>query len=1159
MVIMSKRNKDKKTKDFGDQLDDFENLSEKDIDKRRKYMEEHPDEFRKGSNINKFSGIGITEQRCGACNNLHILLVGSDKTNQELCSNCFANLEGVQEASKHMSRMNEYQRELWETPLPDNFREIVKNRAIKKELQLTSDSLENSDGTLLIDHLIGKINEYFHDKFESFDQITTEEGDKVFEIINKEMIDYPELTPTVKNKMIDMVRRDIDGTIEKHNNLIQNETTHTDRLLDVVKSQVKPQYFEKIKKIIELWIQDNEKPANEITDAEVMSATDGAIHNVEKHKESPNGYCKECDEYYNSGEIKTKLSDALEILTESVNNFSTTASKKHQDLAEERGEIPNNEQLTAEIQTYKIKLDKRFLNTPQKEVDDFLESVKTENQKISEERKRVRELKKQQFKMKDWAEARSLVRKKNLYTHTDYENWTKTDDFPEDMHERPDLFYKEWKDLQGRTEGEKWKIFLGSVGRLYNFRKDKKAHTHQNTKTILEEIQKRIDHYWLLDAGLLTNWFKLMGLFHHRDPGVRAFVKQFVESEKTPEGKKELQIALSKTIFNLQIGHFPKGVNSTPLAPTAKTYLDRSRAEKTNYAKTALLEKIPAISVRFIIENTREIVPMTKDTRWWNLHIEFVKAMIWKQLFDPTREREELEAITLEGKNGNAFHDEVLSRFWDEYNGVKGIKTWKDDYSFSIAGVQKQPMLNQLYTGYMMRKLNGFCNFGDPGIGKTNAAFIATRLPKVKFILIIAPFNITKQWVAGLHNIYPHSFISEGKEVFKDWAKGSYDKYYHVINYEKFARDQGELVNQLAQFEIGFVVIDESHHTKIRTPSTISNTRHNIEKLLDKLRVQNRKLKCLMLSATPVINNISEGKSLLEMVTGTKYPDLKTTNNLGNATELHAEFVPFSVRYIKNYANIKQEHKDPVFVDADVPTFLSKDQVRKLSWLDYEHIATKARIPEIVKKLKKKTIIYTDFVSGNPLLGKPILELLKDAVEKEGYSVGFFTGTEIKPGIGGKGGLEDWSNCKVVNGKKVPFNPFVNGNLDVLIASSSLSEGIDELQYVCSNMILNGLVWTYAEFKQLIGRLVREGQKDHTVTIHMILAKINGYDYDLKIKLNRMEIKKILGNCVTDGTLPNMDKFPNTKKELKNMIDHILKDQESTIKVPIKQKEKPHD
>ena len=1118
--------------------------------------------------IIRYNKTGVTKQHCQNCKNLFVILKESP-TNMQLCFNCYAVMEGSVEAAKQASEMSEYQTELWDKALPPDFEQLVKRRAIKKELLLTNQTREG-DGGLVIDLITEKLGRSISEELRTVDNMTDEKYQKHFDKAIKELDDYPELSDKIRTRMIAIIKENFDRGVKMHHTHAEIDKNQKEKLINIVKDKIKPEFYNKIEKILDLWIEDNEKELDEITESEILSAADGAVHNIEKHRESPNGYCKECDEYYNNGSIKTRLTEAVAIIDERIqlnskdrSDFYKAQSKDGKTTSGNITTTTNllddqiNQTYLKEIQKFEKKLRKRFNDTPQEKVDEFLNEIKGENEKIKEEAKRERELKKEQFKMKTFKEALSYIRKQNLFTQTDYENFSKSSDFPPDMHPTPTTFFKEWNGL-GPTEPERWKKFLGVEGRLYNFRKDPKAHKRQTVKQILQEIEARLDHYIILTPGLRTNWFKIMGLFHHRDPGIRAFVKQFIETENTPEGKKQLQEALSRTIFNLQLGHFPKGIDSTPLAPEEKTYLDRERSGKTNYAKSALLEKVTTESVRSIIENTREVVPMTRDTRWWNLHVEFVKNMIFKRLFDPKTELDEIQHIVNEKKNGNAFHDEVLSRFWDEYNGVKSIKYWKNDYSFSINGEIKLPFLNQLYTCYKMRKMNGFCNFGDPGIGKTNASAIATRIPGIKFVLIIAPFNIQKQWQKAINNIYPHSFVSVGKEPFKNWAKGDYDVYYHVVNYEKFSREEGgqKLVNELANYQIDFMIIDESHHTKIRTESSISNTRLNIESLLDKLRISNRKLKCLMLSATPVINNIQEGKSILEMVTGTKYPDLKTTNNLGNATELHSEFVPFSVRYVKNYDDIKQEGKeDPIFVDATIPEFLSPHEVRKLSWRDYEQICTKVRIPEIKARLKKKTIIYTDFVDGDPKLGLPILEQLKIAVESEGYSVGFFTGGEVKPGIGGKGGLEDWSNCKVVDGERVPFNPFVDGDLDVLIASSSLSEGIDQLQYVSNNLILNGLVWTFAEFKQLIGRLVRQGQKSDTVTISLILARINGYDYDLKIKLNRLESKKILGNCVVDGTLPDMSTLTNSKKELKNMIEHILKKQESGIKIPIKEKQ----
>lgn len=1107
--------------------------------------------------INNIRGskLDVNAQVCDNCRQKFLFLANSE-TNRDLCFNCFSNLESAFEATKRAANMGEYQTELWTNPLPDNYEDIVKKRAINRALIFTD--INKGDSRILIDHILDKIKEGIANKFQSTRNVTEKDYDDVYDKCLKIFDWYPDIPPGMKNKMMNVIKEEFSYYKDAHNKHLENEVNEKARLMKVLEDKIKPVFYKKIEKIMEMWIEDRQEPLREITDEEILSAADGAIHNVEKHKELPNGYCKICDEYYNNGSIKTKLSVALEIIDESINLYSRKRKQFYESQIKEG--IIDQKQFDDEYQKdtskYATSLRNNFQNTKQEKVDEFIHKLREENDRIKEDNRKERERKKQEITMKSWNEARSYIRKQNLFTQTDFENFSKSSDFPEDMHPTPHTFYKEWKQLKAKTISEQYKEFLGIEGRTYNFRKDPKAYKRQTTKQIFQELQERFDHYCSLTPGFLVTQFKNAGLFHHRDPGIRAFVRQFIETEKTPEGKKELYEALSRTIFNLQVGHFPKGtVDFTPIPETEKTYLDRKSSPVKKVAP--LLEKIQIHSVKNIIQNAREVIPITKDTRLWNLHVEIIKNMIFKQLFDPKRELEEIEHMIQEKKNGNPFHDEVMSRFWDEYNGLKSIKFWKPDYSFKVAGEIKMPTLNQLYTAFKMRKINGFCNFSDPGTGKTNAAYLATRNPEIRRVLIIAPFNITKQWVTALENIYPHSFISIGKEPFKNWAKGDYDKYYHVINYEKFARDRGRLVNELANFDIDFVIIDESHHTKVRNESSISHTRINIEKLLDKLRTQNRKLKCLMLSATPVINNVQEGKSLLEMVTGTKYPDLKTVNNLGNATELHSEFIPFSIRYEKTYDDIEQKGKDkPIRVSAIIPEFLKPEEKRRLTWMELEQICTKARLPEIIKNLKKKTIIYTDYVGGNPKLGHSILKQLKKAVEGEGYSVGFFTGEELEPGIGGKGGLEDWSNCKVVDGKKIPFNPFVNGNLDVLIASSSIAEGIDELQYVCDNIIFNGLVWTFADFKQIIGRLVRQGQKSDEVRISLILSSLNGYDYDEKIKLNRLELKKILGNCVLDGTLPDLAKLPNTKKEYSKMMKTILNENESIIKVPVKQKEK---
>ena len=68
--------------------------------------------------------------------------------------------------------------------------------------------------------------------------------------------------------------------------------------------------------------------------------------------------------------------------------------------------------------------------------------------------------------------------------------------------------------------------------------------------------------------------------------------------------------------------------------------------------------------------------------------------------------------------------------------------------------------------------------------------------------------------------------------------------------------------------------MDEIHFTKIRDEEEISKRRRNLDGLMTLLERRNPNVKVLGLSATPVVNNLREGKSLLELITGKIYDDV---------------------------------------------------------------------------------------------------------------------------------------------------------------------------------------------------------------------------------------------------------------------------------------------
>jgi len=252
---------------------------------------------------------------------------------------------------------------------------------------------------------------------------------------------------------------------------------------------------------------------------------------------------------------------------------------------------------------------------------------------------------------------------------------------------------------------------------------------------------------------------------------------------------------------------------------------------------------------------------------------------------------------------------------------------------------------------------------------------------------------------------------------------------------------------------------------------------------------KNPNLHVLGMSATPVINNLKEGKSLVELVTGIERPDLNEKATLNNCMRLHQAFVTLGIR-----SRVKPKIKiNRVRLPVDCTHLVDKIREEGSSILKMEQILTCARIPAILKELRPKTIVYTHYVEG-------IVDLLKEAIEAEGWTVGFHIG-----------------------GDKSGRNAFIDGSVDVLIASSAMATGVDGFQRVCDRLILNIPPWTSAELEQLEGRLNRQGQAHDTLTILMPvtygLDDEEHWSWD-EGRLARLQNKQTVADAAVDGVMP---------------------------------------
>ena len=478
----------------------------------------------------------------------------------------------------------------------------------------------------------------------------------------------------------------------------------------------------------------------------------------------------------------------------------------------------------------------------------------------------------------------------------------------------------------------------------------------------------------------------------------------------------------------------------------------------------------------------------------------------WKEAFEIGDVKPIADFIKKKGITNNRFTDSISKRFLDEYNGTMQIqKLIPSNYAFLDFKTKKitYPSLMQLYFTYQIQKNPYYCNLSGTGAGKTLSAVLASRILDCKVTLVVCPNDVVEQWGGNpekgkngdIKDIFPDSIVYTKKDVFT--AKlDSQKSQFIILNWEKFQIDS--IVNELRKLEktkIDLVVLDEIQFVKIRG-NVSGKRREHLEAFINGIKATNPQVKVVGLSATPVINELSEGRSLLNLITGWNHDQtLKITPTIGNAVALNEKFANISVRYKPDYGI----HEDRHFIDIDAEWPSGKESRQLIANpLEAEEILTQIRIPKILELIDGPTIIYTEYVgSSDDKRSRRIIDMLKDAVEGAGHSVAIYTG-------------EDHS------GKDL----FIKGMRDVLIASRPIAVGVNGLQWRTNRLIINTLPWTNANYQQLLGRLIRYGQKEEKVHVYIIRVSLDGWRYDEQFKWRRILVKKTIAECAVDGVIP---------------------------------------
>lgn len=432
----------------------------------------------------------------------------------------------------------------------------------------------------------------------------------------------------------------------------------------------------------------------------------------------------------------------------------------------------------------------------------------------------------------------------------------------------------------------------------------------------------------------------------------------------------------------------------------------------------------------------------------------------------------------------------VLDTFMMEYKSVQNEKVGPD-YKFEYP-----PSLMQKLMSYRIATNPYYGNWCGTGAGKTNAVVETIR----KSIL----------------RVYPESTIIIPKSL-DDIVSYDRSKYnYVILNYEKFCQSYSPaLVDKLVGLnQIDFLCFDEVHRAK--------NDMSSINQNLTNLRVlggeKNPGMRVLGMTATPLINNLSEVRNLLELITGTSFEDIMPTNlvTINNIHNAYKYLMLYGFRYVPDYKINCIEEK----VDIDGTKELAEKLVgfENSEVGDIEGHMIEVKYEGIRSHIKKyRTIIYTQFI-------KNILPRIKEELVKDGITFREYTGE-----------IDSVERDSIVS-------DFAQHKFDVILASSPITTGVDGLQKICDTIIILSLPWTNAEYVQLVGRINRQGSEFGSVKIVVPQVKIkmnNGKEWSWDDKRFRIiKTKRTLSDAVVDGRFASIFSL-NRSKLLRDAVESL--------------------
>jgi superfamily II DNA or RNA helicase len=468
----------------------------------------------------------------------------------------------------------------------------------------------------------------------------------------------------------------------------------------------------------------------------------------------------------------------------------------------------------------------------------------------------------------------------------------------------------------------------------------------------------------------------------------------------------------------------------------------------------------------------------------------------------------------------NAFAETIWERFSAEREAALELVT-PANWAFTpvLGGPVAMPNLMQRHVATMVRDRRRYGNWSGTGAGKTVSAVLGARLIEAGVTgisLVVCPNNTVDGWAAVVRNCFRDARVAT-KTLSPVFGAGDGHRWL-ILNYDMLPGNEGSLRKLIETYTIDMLTIDEVHFVKHRSKSEMSQRRQVLTGISSAAAALKPNLGVLGLSATPVVNDLHEARSLLEIIEGEALADVGVAPTINDAMSIHQRIVRAGTRWMPTYAatlDIIAPRIEIGHIAEDL-----RGLGRAATPLQVERLLVEAKMAAIVEEAVatrsrgKRTLIYTQFLDG-------IIQPLTDALNRADLRVGHFTGSN-KEGLAQVRGL-------TAAGESLS----AVDQVDVIIGSEAVGTGVDGLQHVCDTLIFATLPWTHAAYMQIVGRVHRQGQDADRVRVVIPATYIEVSDagdlttwsWDDKA-WGRIRNKQTLADCAVDGVVPSREMGP---------------------------------